>query len=343
MARPSRTSRASVLALALLGAGCARQAAPAALVPTVPRASDGSTVCEGLIDRFVGLPAMQDSSDGAAAPAPLAGRWWVRNCSSSLHGRELQVRLQGPGWYFVDEDGPDLSLHQQVPFNLAIEVDGRLDADLSNGVLSLWLVPDHEPKVALSASKNLDVRASSAWGAFLRWMPLVPVRAIAAERFSDAAVSALRIKLRDGATATYDFGSGQRDAALGKLALGQTPHHAFDDHTPWLVNDRLLLGPSAVHVLGPIAAGPTRLDVDVQQGTGIAYRAVCERNLDENYSALAGGRAGDIPRRVVVASGTVSGPGTHTTDFVVPDCKFYLVVSAARGSAATLAALRVRA
>jgi hypothetical protein len=338
-----RISLPSALWLALLGAGCAQQAVPAALAPTPPRASDGSTVCEGLIDRFVGLPAMHDSSESPAAPAPLAGRWWVRNCSTSLRGRELHVRLEGPGWYFVDESGPDLSLHQQVPFNLAIEVDGRLDADLSNGVLSLWLVPDREPKVELSASKDLDVRPSSAWGAFLRWMPLVPVRAMAAERFSDAAVSALRIKLRDGATATYDFGSGQGDATLGKLALGQTPQRVFHDHTPWLVNDRLLLGPSAIHVLGPIAPGPTRLDVDVQQGMGITYQAVCDRNLDESYSALAGGHVSEIPSGAVVANGTVSGPGPHTTDFIVPACKFYLVVSAVRGAPTTLAALRVRA
>jgi hypothetical protein len=343
MTCPRRTSISSALALALLGVGCARQAAPSALAPSALRASDGSTVCEGLVDRFVGLPAMQDSSGGSMAPAPLAGRWWVRNCATSLHARELHVRLEGPGWYFVDENGPDLSLHQQVPFNLAIEVDGQLDADLSEGVLSLWLVPDKEPKVELSASRDLDVRASSAWGAFLRWMPLVPVRAMAAERFTDAAVSALRIKLRGGATATYDFGAGQGDATLGKLSLGQTPEHAFHDHTPWLVNDRLLLGPSAVHVMGPIAPGPTRLDVDVQRGTGITYRAVCDRDLDANYSTLANGRADEIPSRAVVANGTVSGPGPHTTDFIVPDCKFYLVISAVRGSARTLAALRVRA
>src|SRR5688572_27131076 len=203
MRSPRAMATSIALTLTLLSAGCARQAAPSAFSPSAPRASDGSTVCEEIVDRFVGLPAMQGSTGGTTAPTPLAGRWWVRNCSTSLRERELHVRLEGPGWYFVDESGPDLSLHQQIPFTLAVEVDGRLDADLSEGVLSLWLVPDREPKVELSASRDLDVRASSAWGAFLRWMPLVPVRAMAAERFTDAATSALRIKLRDGATATY--------------------------------------------------------------------------------------------------------------------------------------------
>jgi hypothetical protein len=286
------------------------------------------------------MPDAAETSPGAGA---LAGRWWIRTCASAVHGQKLSLRLQGPGWYFVDQNGPDLSLHQQVPFNLAIEVDGRLDADLSEGVLSLWLLPDREPRIELRASSDLDVRAASAWGAFLRWMPLIPVRTMAAERFTDAAVSALRIQLRDGATATYDFGSGQQDAALGRLAVGQTPERAFHDRTPWLVNDRLQLDDAAVHVMGPIAPGPTRLDVDVQQGAGLTYRAVCDHNLDENYAALAAGRANDIPDRDVVANGTVTGPGAHTTDFVVPDCKFYLVVSGVRGSQKTLAALRVRA
>jgi hypothetical protein len=342
MTRPRETLVASAMTLGLL-AGCTHQAAPAALAPTTPRASDGSAICDGLMGRFVGLPAMQEASEASSAASPLVGRWWIRNCATTRHGRKIEVRLQGPGWYFVDENGPDLSLHQQVPFNLAIEVDGRLDANLTDGVLSLWLLPDREPKVKLTASRELDVRASSPLGAFLRWMPLVPVRAMAAERFSDAAVSALRIKLRDGATATYDFGSGQGDATLGRLAVGRTPERAFQDPTRWLVNDRLLLAPVAAHVMGPIAPGPTRLDVDVEQGTGITYRAVCDEDLDKNYAALVGGRASEIPQREVVANGTVMGQGLHTTDFVVPDCKFYLVVSAASGSPKTLAAVRVRA
>lgn len=342
MTCPRATLVSSALALTLLGAGCAHRTVPSPLV-TTPRASDGSTVCEGLVSRFVGLPAMQDPPETSSAGAPLVGRWWIRTCSSSLRGQKLNLRLQGPGWYFVDQNGPDLSLHQQVPFDLAVEVEGRLDAQLSDGVLSLWLLPDSEPKVELSASRDLDVRAASPWGAFLRWMPLIPVRTMAAERFSDVATSALRIKLRDGATATYDFGSGQQDAALGKLALGKTPERAFHDHTPWLVNDRLLLAPAAVHVMGPIAPGPTRLDIDVQQGTGITYRAICDQNLDDHYAALVGGRASEIPDREVVANGTVLGPGPHTTDFLVPTCKFYLVISGAGGSQKTLAALRVRA
>jgi hypothetical protein len=339
-----RSCASSALALALLAIGCAREAGPTAFPPQAPAVSDGSAICQGLAERFVGLPTLADpAADSSSRPAPLAGRWWIRRCSASLHEGELQVRLQGPGWYFVDENGSDLSLRQQVPFNLGIELDGRVSAELSDGVFSFWLVPDREPKVELRASEDLDVRASSAWGAILRMMPLVSVRTMAADRFSEAATNVLRSKLREGATATYDFGSGQSDATLGKLGLGRTPERAFHDHTPWLVNDRLLLAPSALHVVGPIAPGPTRLDVNVEQGTGVTYRAVCAQDIEENYPALASGRLAEIPSRAFVATGTVNGLGPHTTDFRVSDCRFYLIVSALGSSLSTLASLRVRA
>lgn len=333
----------SAWTLVLLSVGCASPASPAALSVQAPLASDSSTVCQALAERFVGLPALANSTaESTTRPTPLAGRWWIRQCSASLHGGELQLRLRGPGWYFVDENGSDLSLHQQVPFNLGVELDGRVSAKVSDGVFSLWLEPNREPEVDLRASQQLDIRASSAWGALLQVMPLVPLQAMAAERFADAASSALRSKLREGATATYDFASGQSDATLGRLGLGRTPPRAFQDHTPWLVNERLLLAPLALHVVGPITPGPTRLDVNVEQGTGVAYRAVCDSDMDQSYSAFASGRLNEIPNGVFVANGAVSGSGQHTSDFRVDGCRFYLVVSALAGSPSTLASLRVR-
>jgi hypothetical protein len=46
---------------------------------------------------------------------------------------------------------------------------------------------------------------------------------------------------------------------------------------------------------------------------------------------------------VILARGTITGMGKHTSDFSVNDCGFYLVVSAAGGAPTTLVALRVRA
>lgn len=332
------------LACSLVGVGCARPATPAVSPPRTSPASDGSRVCERLADRFVGLPALNDSPTSATSNASaLAGRWWIRRCTASIRDRELRVVVQGPGWYFVDHQGKDLSLHQQVPFELGVELEGRVRANLLDGVFSLWLIPDAEPKVEVRASEDLDVQASSAWGTFLHWLPLVPLRAMAAERFASSAANALRSKLREGATATYDLRSGQSDATLGKLALGLTPERAFHDRVPWLVNERLLLADSTVHVVGPITPGPTRLDVIVEQGAGVVYRTACAQDIADNYPALASGHVEAVPGRAFVSDETLSGLGPHTTEFQVNKCQFYLVVSALRGASPTVASLRVRA
>jgi hypothetical protein len=270
------------------------------------------------------------------------GRWWVRTCSSTGERDELRVRLEGPGWYFVDKSDGTLGLHQQVPFDLRIELGGRLHLTNADGIFSLWLSPDKEPRVDLQVSRDLDVKATSAWGSVLRLMPLVPVRAMAADRFSESATEALRLKLREGATVTYDVAAGQADATLGRLGVGKTPENAFQDNVPWLVNDRLFLDASGVQVVGPITPGPTRLDVNVESGAGVAYRALCAGDMDKEYSALARGDAASIATDPHLANGTVAGLGRHTTDFRVENCSFYLVISALEHTD-TLVAFRVRA
>jgi hypothetical protein len=336
--------RPAYLTIVMLAVGCAeRAAAPPAAIPVAPRSSDGSLVCQQLADRFVGLPDFaKGNEESASRPTPLVGRWWLRTCSATRDEGGLHVRLQGPGWYFVDTDDGTFKLHQQVPFNLSIELGGHTDLTASNGIFSLRFKPDREPKIDLRVAAELDVRPSSAWGTVLQLMPLVPVRSVAADRFSESATDALRLKLRGGATVTYDVRAGQADATVGRLGMGQTPKNAFQDNVPWLVNDRLRLGGAAVQVVGPITPGPTRLDVIVERGAGVAYRALCAQDMDADYSALAAGDASAVAGDSRLASGTVAGPGQHTTDFRVDECKFYLVISALE-RADTLVSLRVRA
>jgi hypothetical protein len=336
------SGRHAHLSLALLAIGCAPAIASHPEAAPTARVVDHSFVCEHLADRFVGLPAVSNAEAGTSRPTPLVGRWWIRGCSATGEGNELRVRVQGPGWYFVDKNDGNLALHQQVPFNLSIELQGRLNVTSTDGIFSVWLNPEQDPRVDLQVSKKLDVKASSAWGSVLRLLPLVSVQSMAADRFSESATEALRLKLREGATVTYDVAAGQADATLGRLGVGQTPQNAFADHVPWLINDRLFLDASALHVIGPIAPGPTRLDVTVERGAGVAYRAVCAGDMDKDYSALARGDAGAIAADPELANGTVAGFGKHVSDFRVDNCNFYLVVSALQ-RADTIVSLRVRA
>ena len=252
------------------------------------------------------------------------------------------MRLEGPGWYFVDKNDGNLSIRQQVPFDLRIELDGHVNMAISHGIVSMWFMPDREPNVDLRVSGDLDVRPTSTWGAVLSWVPTVSLSARAAEQFTKTAEDALRLKLTDGVTLTYDIGANQTDAGVGRLAAGQARPNAFQDRVRWLINDRLSLDGAALHVVGPIEPGPTRMDVMVERGKGVAYRALCVRDMAQDYAALARGDASSISAAPGMASGTVAGSGRHTTDFRIDDCRFYLVISAL-SSLSTVVSVRVRA
>lgn len=334
-----------VLAIAamLYLSGCANAAAsrpPLSLAASPPtNGVDDSVVCRGLATRFIGLPAMSDERSPAAPP--MAGRWWVRSCSATRAGEELHVRLDGPGWYWVNQRDSGLAVRQQVPFRLKLELDGKLDGSATDGVFSLWFAPTRAPRIALQAPDELDVRSENAWGWLLTHVPLSSAGSKAAERFTSVMTGTLQQELGGGATVTYDLLSGQADATLGRLEPGQVPEHPFKDAPPWLVNEPLLLEPSATQVVGPIEPGSRQLDVAIERGPGVEYRAICAQQMPASYAAISGARLADVPSRAWVESGSVTGLGPHATSLVVDDCSYYLVLNTA-GASSTLAALRLR-
>ncbi len=344
---PSPAFRAFAIAAALYSLGCAGEtgARRPALEPRAPLAAssmDDSPICKSLADRFIGLPASSEEDSRSMALAPLAGTWWIRSCSAKRSGDELQVTLQGPGWYWVEESESGIAVRQQVPFQLRVELDGRLRNAMSGGVFSLWFEPAREPRIQLTAPERLRVHSSNAWGWMLQLVPLASPGRVAADRFSERLTVALHHRLRDGATVTFDAGSGQADAGLGRLEAGHTPHHPFEDGVSWIVNDRLFLAPAATQVVGPIDPGATSLDVAIESGSGVNYNAVCSEDLSANYTAIASGELSQVPKRAWAATGKLGGLGRHSAAVQVDGCKFYLVLSTA-GPLTTLAALRVRA
>jgi hypothetical protein len=327
--------------LALASIACGAQEPRAVWPNRLSNADDNSFVCKAVMDRFVGIPGLEDESTAGQAKA-LSGRWWIRGCSAQFSANGIRVQLEGPGWYFVDQRDKDFELRQQVNFTLAIGLEGRTAVSVDKGVASLRFEPRTRPEVELHVARDLRLHATSAWGSLVALVPLISVRDRAAERLSGLAESALSSELSQGATATYDLVSGQRDAALGKLPPGQTPQTAFADGIPWLVNDRLFLPPNATQVVGPIDPGPTRLDVRIEQGNGLAYRTVCQDDMPADYDAIATGQLDRLPPRASAVGGALRGVGEHSATFQVDGCKFFVVVSTL-GDSRTIAALRVRA
>jgi len=339
----------SRLAVVLLAAGecvaCtgAALSGPSALGPVTPAlepsAIDESALCSKLSQHFVGLPEVGASS--GSAPTPSLGRWWIRGCHARPRGAELEVQLAGPGWYWVDQSGSGMRVRQQVPFQLELSLRGTLHLESSERVLALWLEPSRDPAAHARGPSALDVQSTSGWGALLSIVPGVTPKRRAAEHFEAALTQAFRERLRAGITFTFNVATGQADAAVGRLAPGQTPTRPFAEDEEWIINDRLRLPPAAAQVLGPIEPGSTRLDVIVESGPGLVYRALCAPELEASFGVIASGRLTDVPRGAWRASGSFHGLGERTTELRVPDCKFFVVASTLDDTT-TLASLRVR-
>jgi hypothetical protein len=306
-------------------------------------AVDGSLICSSLAERFLGLPATTRLpwNEVEPQPVPSAGRWWVRRCAAHQRGDELEVTLQGPGWYWVDETGSSIRVSQQVPFELSLALTGRLRQNLEDGHLTLWFQPSADPSVRVDSPPQLHTTGANAWGAFLSVVPGVSPARRAGRRFKEGLEQAFFSQLRTGATFTYDMSAEQADATLGQLAPGKTPPHPFAGESSWLVNDRLLLAPEGWQVLGPIDSETAQLNVIIERGEGLTYRAICESALRDNYGALAAGALAKVAAGAWVDHGSVQGLGERTLGLDVKGCKYYLVVSSLRAEYA-LASILVR-
>lgn len=337
---------ATVLAALSLG-GCASSGltVPASAgplgEPIPPTAIDDSMLCQALAERFVGLPAMGATRDTFGAGDASAGRWWVRRCTATARGADLEVRLDGPGWYWVDQSASGIAVTEQVPFRLSLVLTGRLHEGVSNGVFSLWLEPSAQPEVEVDSPAALAIRSANAWGDVLRLLPGVSPAKLAAKRFNVSLRQAFREQLATGATLTFDLRSGQADATLGRLAPGKTPRHPFEDERDWVINDRVLLAPGGTQVLGPITAGSVSLNVIVERGSGVRYRTICDTSLRAQYLAIASGDLSRTPEAAWAGGGSMQGLGERTAALHVEGCKFYLVVSTLEAKP-TLASIRVR-
>ena len=306
-----------------------------------PTATDTSSVCSALSNRFLGLP----DGLGSTANAPLAGRWWVRSCKTDVRGAELRVRLEGPGWFWVDRDDGSFRVRQNVFFRVSADLVGRFEREVAwhRGVVSLWFRPENAD-VRVEPLGELRPQAKSPLLALLATLSMpIPrwnVQAQARAQLEREASHEFESALERGYTLLYDVERGQPDFALDLLPAGRMPEHPFGDAQPWLANERLLLAPGALHVLGPFEPSEAlALDVRVESGPGIAYRAVCATDLRRALGAAERGDTGRIPSADVVDTGSVQ--RSESARVRAPDCGFYLVLSTS-SDARTDADVRLR-
>ena len=331
--------RRASYAVACLAVACSTPD-PAVFPDRLHGASDDSLICMAVRDRFIGIPQLDDGTTSTQGKV-LHGSWWVRGCAAKRVANGVRLRFEGPGWYFLDQRDRDFELRQQVRFTLGVELEGAPELTVNKGVAALRFETKTTPEVELQVSRDLNIHPTSAWGSLVEMVPVISVRDRVAQRLSALAANAIRSRLLEGATATYELASGQHDVVLGKLAAGQTPQAAFPEGIPWLVNERVFLPTNATQVFGPIAPGSTRLDARIEQGEGLLFRTVCRAEMSADYETIARGHLEPLPARTSAAQGTIRGAGEHSATLQVDGCPYFVVVSTL-GESTTVAALRIR-
>jgi hypothetical protein len=334
-----------LLAIAASGAlfGCAeRQSAPPARPVSSPSTSP---ICEALLGEFVGLPAELDDTGKQAGPA--AGRWWIRHCDFAGSADELNVRLAGPGWYWVDHSDPPFHLRQHVYFNVDASLYGKIDRRIGwkDGSISLWFRPTRS-NVSVEAIGKVHPTSRNVVLSVLSFLasplPGISADARARERVESEATERFEQALGHGYTLVYDLDTGRSDFALGILDAGTRPEHPFGGDRPWLANERLTAAPGGVHVLGPFDSEKARwVDVDVTRGQGVGWRTVCAGPLERAFSSVEHGDQTEVPSSGMLESGEFSGVGLHHAKLTPADCRFYVVISGI-GNDVSDAAVRVR-
>jgi len=297
-----------------------------------------------MLGHFVGLPADLDRPGDSSVPA--AGRWWVRSCTFDLTGGELHLKLSGPGWFWVDRHEGAFHLRQHVYFAVKVDVYGAIQKHIGfkNGILSVWFRPSRavvraEPLGRIHpSSSNFAVSVLRRVAAPL---PGMNVDQVVRERVEAELTLRFKQALGKDSTVVYDLGGSQPEFALGTLREGTRPDHPFGGGA-WYVNEKVLAAPGSVHAFGPFDAEEAlSLDVRINRGSGVSWRAVCASDVERALSKVENGEAASIPERVVAKHGALSGAGVRRAETPALACPSYVVVSAL-GDDVTEAALRLR-
>ena len=306
--------------------------------------------CERLMGRMIALPA-EGQGGGSAQSGGLAlvsGRWAIRSCEAQSDGRTVSLKLGGLGWQWVDRFTSGFRVQQYVYFSASVDVQGQLDVgyDPAAHLASVWVTPVNDANVRVDALGNINARpegfAANVAGFLGPAFGLNPDN-IARARAGTEGAKQFRERLAQGMTVTYDTGRQQLDMVVGQLSNGVAPARPFTGPMPWLANERVLLIPGGFQLLGPFEGGgpaPALLFARVEQGAGLAYRAVCEPDV---WNALDGAARGASTGPIAGAASSMIPPGyANEVPVQRPACRWLLAVSAV-GPAPVLASLNLRA
>ncbi len=273
-------------------------------------------LCASLRGSFVGLPGEGNVTGPQSGTEPTVGRWWIRECTSSVTANRLSLSISGTGWTWIDRESMGFRVRQYLRFDASASFNAAMEIgyDRARRIATIWMRPDENVIASVEARGLVEVQATNAMAAMLGG--LLEMTGSSASQRAEQEVSQegsrrLREQFATGFTVTFTMDSEQMDFMVGALARGEVPLRPYDAEpgVVWSVNQRMRIWPGGMDVLGPLpeGRGPQALDLELEEGEGLVVDAVCASDFESYYDRSLRGEAVTAPRRTRIMDFTHAG------------------------------------
>ena len=251
-------------------------------------------LCPKLLGSFVGLPGEGDARGPAAGATASVGRWWIRRCEARTVGDRMELSIGGSGWTWIDRETSGFRVRQYLLFDASASfgADVTVGYDRTRRVASLWMTPAAGVQATITPRGMVAVEPQGFFASVLGGVAAVTGNSVSERARTQAAElgsTQLRDRLGAGFTMTVGLERRQVDFMVGALQRGEVPERPYPaaEGGPWLVNQRSMVWPGGLDVVGPVDASQAALGLDVtlEEGDGVVIRAVCAEPLTRYFDA----------------------------------------------------------
>lgn len=267
-------------------------------------------ICDQLRSSFVGLPGEGGHEGVASGTDPTVGRWWIRECTATVNGDMLSLSISGTGWTWVDRESMGFQVRQYLRFDSAAAFTARMEVgyDRAARIVTVWMRPEGEVTASVEPRGMVEAHATNVLSGMLGGL-LDLTGSGASDRARQTVAEEGSQRLRDrfsaGFTVTYAMDTEQMDFMVGALDRGLVPERPYPAETGvvWSVNQRLMVYPGGLDVLGPLPADapPTAIDIELEEGESVTVDAVCLADFERFYDLVLQGAAATPPTGTRIA------------------------------------------
>lgn len=251
-------------------------------------------LCPKLLGSYVGLPGESDARGPAAGATASVGRWWIRRCEARTVGDRMELSIGGSGWTWIDREAGGFRVRQYLLFDASASLgaDVTVGYDRARRVASLWMTPAAGVQATITPRGMVNVEPQGFFASVLGGVAAATGASVSERARTQAAElgsTQLRDRLGAGFTMTVGLERRQVDFMVGALQRGEVPERPYPaaEGGPWLVNQRSMVWPGGLDVVGPVDASQAALGLDVtlEEGDGVVIRAVCAEPLTRYFDA----------------------------------------------------------